>query len=398
MADKNNQKSKKKYKWFGIILIVLLLLFIGLTGYYLEKDLEPVPENQIAEKETVEKNEVSSKKNNLDSQKNNIDSEESNIDSEEASIDSEESSIGSEEASIGSEENNIDKDSKEKLNNSEISKTDSAEKIESIEETPSVSISEEEELDDIDKDDFSESENKKKSQSNENPDQKLEEPSLIDRILSILGLSESDFSQNLNILFVGLDDEQSVAVGSIEADSIMLGRLRPEANKMQIEHIDEDQIYQGKLLRNYHNGDIQVAVEDLSKSEIDYYVYVKYQGFEKVIDELGGVKITLKDPVEVPGLGLNLKEGDNLLSGKEALNFVRWRDSDSLARFERQKILINAVMQKLKSNNILFNVKELYNTIVESYNSVETDINPVLAAEIFSFIRENDNLELDFIE
>ncbi len=213
----------------------------------------------------------------------------------------------------------------------------------------------------------------------------------------MLGLSENDFTQNLNILFVGLDDEESVAVGTIEADSIMLSKLRPEENLLQIEHIEEDRVYNGQSLREYHNGDIQVAVEDITNSKVDYYVYVKYQGFEKVIDELGGVTINLNEKVEVPGLGLKLKAGDNLLSGKEALNFVRWSNSDSLARFERQKLLIKAIITKLKGNNILFNIKDLYNTIVESYNSVETDINPVLAAEIFKYIKDNDDLELKFI-
>jgi hypothetical protein len=46
----------------------------------------------------------------------------------------------------------------------------------------------------------------------------------------------------------------------------------------------------------------------------------------------------------------------------------------------------------------MLNVKELYNTIVVSYNSVETDINAVLAAEIFNYIRSNSELELEFIE
>jgi LCP family protein required for cell wall assembly len=178
----------------------------------------------------------------------------------------------------------------------------------------------------------------------------------------------------------------------------MLAKLRPEINKLQLKHIDEDTIYKGQPLRDYHNGDIQLAVEEITEDKIDYYVYVNYQGFEKVIDELGGVQITLEKEVKVPGLGLNLKAGDNLLSGKEALNFVRWRDSNSIARFERQKILINSVVTKLKSNNILFNVKELYSTIVESYNSIETDINPVLAAEIFNYLRDNAQLELEFIE
>ncbi|MGM0415238.1 MAG: LCP family protein [Bacillota bacterium] len=353
MADNNSekdQKSKKKHKWLGIFLIALLLLFIGLTGYYLERDLEPVPDNQITENGAADNsNENSAADNNL---------QESNSSSEDDTAQN-----GNE---ITAETENEEFGEENAAENGQGSTADGGE-------------------------------NTAEEQNDFNPE--LEEaPTLLDRILSILGLSENDFAQDLNILFVGLDDEESVAVGSIEADSIMLARLRPEADKLELEHIDEDREYQGQELRKYYNGDIQPAVEEITETETDYYVYVNYQGFEKVIDELGGVKIKLEEAVRVPDLGLNLKAGDNLLSGKEALNFVRWRDSDSMTRFQRQKILINSVMAKLKSNNILFNVKDLYSTMVESYNSVETDINPVLAAEIFSYLRDNDNLELEFID
>ena len=60
MTEKNtkdNQKSKKKHKWIGIILIALLLLFIGFAGYYLERDLEPVPDNQLEDSEVIDESE-----------------------------------------------------------------------------------------------------------------------------------------------------------------------------------------------------------------------------------------------------------------------------------------------------------------------------------------------------
>jgi len=281
LADKNtqdNQESPPKHKWVGILIIALLLLFIGLTGYYLESGLKPLANG-----------------------------------------------------------------------NGDLSQIE-------------------------------------------------EEQSFFDEILSILGMGESNFNQDLNILFVGLDDEASVALGTVEADSIVLGKLRPEANSLQLKYINENLKHKDKLLKEYNKEDIQLVVEEITKTEVDYYVYVNYLGFEKVIDELGGVQLRLKEDVKVSGLGLDLKAGNNLLSGKEALNFVRWSSSSYLPRSERQKMLIQAVVDKLKTNNIMFNVKELYNTIVKSYNSVETDINTVLAAEIFNYIRSNAELKLEFIE
>ncbi|MFP4021206.1 MAG: LCP family protein [Halanaerobium sp.] len=404
MEDKNkekDQKSKKKHKWLGIFLIALLILFIALTGYYLERDLEPVPDNQITENGAADNSdENSAADNNL--QESDSSSEDDNAENgsdttaengSEKTVENE-SDTTAENGSDTTAENGSDTTAENGSDTTAENGSDTTVETEK-EEFGEENTAENGQTSSADEGDGGET----AAEDQNDITQELEEDSgLLDRILSILGLSESDFAQDLNILFVGLDDEESVAFGTIEADSVMLARLRPEADKLQLEHIDEDREYKGQELRKYYNGDIQLAVEDITETEIDYYVYVNYQGFEKVIDELGGVKINLNEAVRVPDLGLNLKAGDNLLSGKEALNFVRWRDSDSMTRFQRQKILINAVMAKLKSNNILFNVKDLYNTLVESYNSIETDINPVLAAEIFSYIRDNDDLELEFID
>jgi LCP family protein required for cell wall assembly len=482
LAEKNtndNQNSKKKHKWIGIFLIALLLLFIGLAGYYLERDLEPVPDNQIEDSQVLDESSDSS-----EAEKTEVDQEtntEMDSDMEEDVDDAVISDTAEEKDTTAGDEETVDQESKtdeeaemqgkdesvisdtaeedkdgfevERDTNEDAAKADledqsvisntSEEEDKAAEDEKSSELEEDitessdlkseteagtqdeelvaedtaeedittrdEEISELEGDttetdqeraevDQDTIERSVSESAGEELSEEIDDPSLLDRILSILGLAESDFSQDLNILFVGLDDEESVALGTIEADSIMIAKLRPEIDKLQIKHIDEDTNYKGQLLRKYHNGDIQLAVEEITENEIDYYVYINYLGFERVIDELGGVQIILDQEVKVAGLGLNLKAGSNLLSGKEALNFVRWRDSDSLARFERQKLLINSVMAKLRSNNILFNVKELYNTIVESYNSIETDINPVLAAEIFSYLRENKELDLEYIE
>lgn len=222
--------------------------------------------------------------------------------------------------------------------------------------------------------------------------------SLLDRVMGILNLNDSEFSQNMDILFVGLDDKDSVAVGEIEADSIMLARLRPEESYLYLENIDKNTRYQEKSLRKYHDGNVAKAVENIKNTEFDHYVYLHYQGFEKVIDELGGVKINLSDKLQIPALGLNLKAGDNLLSGKEALNFVRLNDGNEDSRLQRQKQLINALIEKVRGNNFLFNVRDLYNTVVNSYNSIETDIEPVLAVELFNYFKGNTSINIEFIE
>ncbi len=86
MAEKNtqdNQKNKKKHRWIGIILISLLLLFIGLAGYYLERDLEPVPDNQIEDSPVSEQQQESSNGNKaLNGEVDEVEETEESTDSE----------------------------------------------------------------------------------------------------------------------------------------------------------------------------------------------------------------------------------------------------------------------------------------------------------------------------
>lgn len=354
MTEKNspdNQNSKKKYKWFAVILIALLLLLIGSAGYYLEKDLIQFPDDKLEEQKEQAADRGPKDNGGL-------------------SGDNKAGSSQSEKKTNAEDKQN----SAEAGNNEPLSgkgKSNGKDKPTAVGSSPD---------------------------EDNNFGEELSDPSILDRILSILGLSENNFSQRLNILFVGLDDEESVSLGTVEADSIMIAKLRPEKNKLKIIDISEETIYQDQPLKDYYNGDLRAAVEAVTAAEIDYYVYVNYKGFEKVIDELGGVKINLDEKVVVPALGLNLKAGSNLLSGREALNFVRWKGSNSLDRAARQKLFISSVIDKLKGNNILFDVKDLYHTIVKSYNSVKTDIDPILAAEIFSYIKENDEFSLEFAE
>lgn len=143
---------------------------------------------------------------------------------------------------------------------------------------------------------------------------------------------------------------------------------------------------------------MQTAVNKLIGVESDLYLYLDYQGFEKIINELGGIEVELKQALKVPALGLDLKKGENLLSGKEALNFVRLQDYKDSSRIKRQKMVINSTLTKLKSQNILFNIKEIYNTLKESYNSIETNISPVLATQLFDYFRNASDLKVEFID
>jgi len=76
--------------------------------------------------------------------------------------------------------------------------------------------------------------------------------------------------------------------------------------------------------------------------DIQYYVRFKFEGFQQVVDTLGGVDITLEKPTGGYDAGMHH------LDGEKALAFVRDRaGSDDFFRMERGQIFVKAVAKQM---------------------------------------------------
>ena len=93
---------------------------------------------------------------------------------------------------------------------------------------------------------------------------------------------------------------------------------------------------------------------------IDYVVEIDFKAFEDIIDAFGGITVDVDmdmryvDPTD--GTNINLKKGRQLLDGKQALDFVRYRksndgtaESSDFERNMRQQQVISALVAKIKS-------------------------------------------------
>lgn len=100
------------------------------------------------------------------------------------------------------------------------------------------------------------------------------------------------------------------------------------------------------------------AVAAVTGLTLDYYATVNLQGFEDLIDAMGGVRVSVPERLPIGG-GLNLATGRNYpitgwiepgrqrLDGYRALWFARSRArSDDYDRMRRQRCLIGAVVQQ----------------------------------------------------
>ena len=105
---------------------------------------------------------------------------------------------------------------------------------------------------------------------------------------------------------------------------------------------------------------------------IDYSVMVNFSGFREIVDTLGGVRITTRNPVVdetyPAGVGylrrIRMPVGVRTMDGQEALIFARSRHGSSdFGRAERQQEVIAAVRAQTDIQAITANLPSLATTL-----------------------------------
>ena len=128
------------------------------------------------------------------------------------------------------------------------------------------------------------------------------------------------------------------------------------------------------------------TVESLTNIHIDHFVEVNFQGFQRMVNALGGVSICLRKPINDPirfvgghyqGSGLVLPAGTSTLKGTQALAFVRARygvgDGSDIGRIKDQQLFISAVIRKATSAGLLVDIPALYRFLDAATKSIRTD-------------------------
>ncbi|GAA5081795.1 LCP family protein required for cell wall assembly [Thermocatellispora tengchongensis] len=132
---------------------------------------------------------------------------------------------------------------------------------------------------------------------------------------------------------------------------------------------------------------------------VHYYAMVDMKGFAELIDAMGGVRITVKEPI-VYGRDSEgyIPAGTRRLSGEAALWFGRSRtDSDDYARMARQKCLLNAVARQADPATLIRGFDRLARA---ARRAVATDIPQRLLPaliELAGRVRESNITSLQFV-
>lgn len=104
---------------------------------------------------------------------------------------------------------------------------------------------------------------------------------------------------------------------------------------------------------------------------IHYWAIINFDGVKKIVDELGGIEVTVKKDLTdclYPTDGYtgyirpcpSFKTGTQKMDGRTALIYSRSRETSSdFDRSERQSIVVQGILAKIKSQNIFENVSKI---------------------------------------
>ncbi len=197
-------------------------------------------------------------------------------------------------------------------------------------------------------------------------------------------LQLNPFSGNkLNILIVGYDSSIN---GPPRADTIILSSLDLKTKEAGVLFVPRDTRVKvpehgmDRVNASHAYGGIELAVqtvEDFLDVPIDYYVETDFQGFARIIDKLGGIKINIEKRLhyvdKAGGLYIDLPSGEQVLNGKEALQYVRFREPTfgDIGRVKRQQKFVYALMERVLQPGVIVKIPSIFN---EVRKSVKTNI------------------------
>ncbi len=115
----------------------------------------------------------------------------------------------------------------------------------------------------------------------------------------------------------------------------------------------------------------QQVIKDTFGISTDYYLTVDFQGFQKIVDAIGGVDLTVDKQLDYDdnwgNLHVHLKPGYQHLNGYHAMGFVRMRHSDDdLHRAERQHVFIEALRKKVTNRDNFMKLPDVLNALMDS--------------------------------
>jgi polyisoprenyl-teichoic acid--peptidoglycan teichoic acid transferase len=174
-----------------------------------------------------------------------------------------------------------------------------------------------------------------------------------------------------SVLLLGVDEREN---DKGRSDSMIVLTVNPEVKSVKMLSIPRDTLTdiighgtRDKINHAYAFGGVEMAMdttENLLDIPIDYYVQINMEGFEDIVNAVGGV--TVQNDIDFSSGGYTFAKGEITLSGKQALAFTRMRYEDPRGDFGRQlrqREIIQGVINEGASVSSLWKFDDIFDAL-----------------------------------
>lgn len=217
--------------------------------------------------------------------------------------------------------------------------------------------------------------------------------------------------ETLNILLLGTDARRGDE--TTRTDAIVLVRIEREGGRVSMLSIPRDLWVdyptggEGRINAAYALGEkrygpgggaalTMATVGRLVDVEVDNFVLINFQGFETLIDQLGGITVDAPEAIYDPAyptedygtIEVRFRKGPQRLDGERALVYARTRHADSdFGRNQRQQLVLMAIFDRIRERGLLQQLTSLdeYTGAMRDY--VQTDLSRSRMLELAGFAR-----------
>ncbi|MET8899736.1 MULTISPECIES: LCP family protein [unclassified Streptomyces] len=188
--------------------------------------------------------------------------------------------------------------------------------------------------------------------------------------------------------------KQAVAV-SIPRDTLV---TRPECEKSDGSALPEaKRVMFNSVYSQAGPACVVKTVEKMSGVRMDHYMEIDFAGFKGLVDAIGGVPVTVEEPIKDPASGLDLSAGTHTLDGTESLAFVRTRhgvgDGSDLGRIGLQQQFLIALLSEVKKQDLLGSPTKTYKIADSLTTALTTDSELASLTSLADFARSMNGVD-----
>lgn len=206
----------------------------------------------------------------------------------------------------------------------------------------------------------------------------------------------------VNILLLGTDARLGEDIS--RTDALIFVRLDPKAGRVSMLSFPRDLWVtipghgMSRINAAYPIGERQIgagygpalAKETVSRligMPVQHFVLINFEGFQALIDRLGGIYVDVQKPIddpayptdEFPGdtrtIKVHFDAGRQLMDGKRALIYSRTRHADSdFGRNQRQQQVLMAIFDQVRQQGLLSQLTSLDDYTATLRDYIRTDI------------------------